>query len=187
MVRMLPLKETLRMPQPELREGIFLTDWNITSALISKENIHIFQSWDCATFNQGFHLKCSRVEEIRVCFTSYCIPDHWNPTYICLLCFKSRCHSYIWHSSSVLKQTFSRVWGNLFDITLEESPWIQGLYSLLKGSTHLLHSESVPAMNIAIKGDNNNLLIQDERLGQEIFDQKKVAFPPELCGCSKGF
>ena len=31
-------------------------------------------------------------------------------------------------------------------------------------------------MNIAIKGDNNNLLIQNERLGQEIFDQKRLLF-----------
>ena len=76
--------------------------------------------------------------------------------------FKSRLHPYIWHSSSVLKQTFSRVWGNLFDITLNEITMDSESklsYAMhWKGSTYLLHSESVPTMNIAIKGDHHNLL-----------------------------
>ena len=45
MVRMFPLKETLRMPHPELREGIFLTDcnFNFKSNLSMPQRIDMFQ------------------------------------------------------------------------------------------------------------------------------------------------
>ena len=159
MVRMLPLKETLRMPQPELREGIFLTDWNFTSALISKK-ISTFSSLE--TVRRSIKDFTWRVLESR---RSVCalLPTAYLTNgfqYVLYKGFKFRFQSYIWHSSSVLKQTFSKVWGNLLDITLDESHVSFARWK--KREVHLLHSKSIPTMNIPIEGDDHDFLVEKQ-------------------------
>ena len=59
--------------------------------------------------------------------TAYLTKDHWNVVEIVLINLSNPdlvWNSYIWHSSSVLRQTFSSVWGNLLDITLNYGKYI---------------------------------------------------------------
>ena len=68
MVRMFPLNETLLMPQPELREGIFLTDCNVISWSVLSESI-------ANEFRRiKNHLQCSWVKEICMRLASHSIP-----------------------------------------------------------------------------------------------------------------
>ena len=92
---------------------------------------------------------------------------------------------YIWHSSSVLKQTFSKVWGNLLDITLDEGHVSFARWK--KRELHLLHSKSIPTMNIAIEGDDHDFLVKKNNQIVPTSNVHIQKFPPELCGCSRDF
>ena len=70
--------------------------------------------------------------------------------------------AYIAQSSSVLRQTFSRVWGRRFDIT-----WWETGAGTSRRYIHLLHPEGVPAVDVAVEADHHDLLGQDVIAGQQ--------------------